>query len=56
MFLKPHLWQHSHVTKLAAIPQGYSENLVAELRRLITDARRRAALLVNSALTKLYWR
>ncbi len=32
------------------------ENLVAELRQLISEARRQAAASVNVALTLLYWR
>jgi hypothetical protein len=33
-----------------------SETLVQDLRQLISDARRHAASVVNSALTLLYWR
>ena len=33
-----------------------SENLLAEIRRLIQDARRQAAVAVNVGLTLLYWR
>ena len=32
------------------------ERLVAELRQLISEARRQAAVMVNMALTHLYWR
>ena len=38
---------------LAAYPPA---NLVAELRQLISDARRQAATVVNISLTALYWR
>ena len=37
-------------------PPESSENLVAELRQLISEARRQATATVNVALTLLYWR
>jgi hypothetical protein len=37
-------------------PPESPENLVAELRQLISEARRQAAATVNVALTLLYWR
>jgi DUF1016 N-terminal domain len=43
------------MSQLASPPEG-PENLVAELRQLISEARRQAAATVNVALTLLYWR
>ena len=43
------------MSQLASPPEG-PENLVAELRQLISEARRQAATTVNVALTLLYWR
>jgi predicted nuclease of restriction endonuclease-like (RecB) superfamily len=37
-------------------PEDLVQDLVADLRRLIADARRQAAAAVNAALTLLYWR
>ena len=41
---------------LSSSPPEGPENLVAELRQLISEARRQAAATVNVALTVLYWR
>jgi hypothetical protein len=43
------------MSELASPPEG-PEQLVAELRQLIAEARRQAAATVNVALTLLYWR
>ena len=43
------------MSQLAPDPKA-SETLVEDLRQLISDARRHAASVVNSALTLLYWR
>ena len=43
------------MSQIASPPEG-PENLVAELRQLISEARRQAAATVNVALTLLYWR
>jgi hypothetical protein len=43
------------MSQLAPDPKA-SETLVQDLRQLISDARRHAASVVNSALTLLYWR
>jgi len=43
------------MSKLAPKPKA-PENLVQDLRQLITDARGHAATVVNSTLTLLYWK
>jgi hypothetical protein len=43
------------MSQLAPDPKA-SETLVQDLRQLISDARRHAASVINSALTLLYWR
>ena len=43
------------MSQLAPDPKA-PETLVQDLRQLISDARRHAASVVNSALTLLYWR